>query len=104
MMATDNTKNVEKEILTITTITKKDMKDVQKQLKKFKGFWMEDMVKELNKARRSKEINYSKEFTASTVYNVFNGVIKNQLVKALVLTKAKALLERYQEKVSEAVS
>lgn len=86
------------------TITKADLKAVQFALKSFKSDYVPDLVTIMNKAKENKEFNYSGEFQPITIYNIFNGSVKNQLVIASLLKHAKNLLKRYESKINYALN
>ncbi len=66
-------------------VSNKDLKTVQKRLKKFKGFYIDKLVQRMNK---HKVMRGKKTFNETTCYNVFNGVIKNHMIRGVFYNEA----------------
>lgn len=83
-----------------TIVSNKDLKAVQKRLKKFKGFYIDKLVIRMNK---HKVMRGRKTFNETTVYNIFNGVIKNQLIRGLFYTEALAVADELEDLIKKEV-
>ena len=81
-------------------ITNKEMKTLQNKFKNgFKGFYINDLVKAMN--TRKSDLSYEKEFNENAIYNIFNGIIKNQIIRAILLEEGNKLLKKYQGDITE---
>lgn len=80
-------------------ITIKDLKDIQKQLKKLNSLWVEMLVERIKK--NNSHGSYS-IVGVTKVYNVFNSRVKNGGWKLVVYKAAKELLTDLQYEMLEA--
>lgn len=82
----------------IDEITIKDLKKVQKALKKMNSLWVEMLTEKIKKNNPSGPYSI---VTVTKVYNVFNSAVKNGGWKIVVYKAAKELLTEFQKEIED---
>lgn len=83
-------------------ITNKDLKDVQNKLKKFRGQYMEELIVRMDDKIQKGDIQYSKDkFTTAAIYNIYNGITKNQFLRIALYKTSHELLKKYERQVEK---